>query len=193
MQLSYYLRSLKDNPDDILSMGRLLTNAEVQTHSGIGKVSFPGYEGSVKINELASVLLKAEGFYAYKDVTREYRAFNIYESLMCYEIWDKIEELYAKSELDRQYYWFCMHVMGFKEKKNSLLSFTEREFKAIWPDGVPECIGITKSNEELWFPSASNVRKVAFDLPYLSWKEYCMDGKREPLVDEFLDKLQNNL
>lgn len=161
--------------------------------------------------------LKAEAFYSYEDasINCEYRAFHIYERLMCYDIWCTLEDLYDTSDklLDKSSFKYltpCRETLSYlgsfgylersigiirqwdtngRDMKQSLIAFTRQEFKKIWPDTKPKKVVQNLQGKEMWIPSAKNIIDVTTDLPYLSWKEWSVDRKKDELVKIFLNSV----
>lgn len=153
MRLSDKLTSISRN-ETVTELNEMLKHAQVSiSWYGQREVSVDGYEGSVKVNELALKYLQANAFQRDGNPS-------IKERLDCYALWERVQKLYIDSNDELNKTWlfkyltpikefrpYCracagdpMAIIGeweFSARKDSLFEFTPEEFKKMWPEAEP--------------------------------------------------------
>jgi hypothetical protein len=146
----------------------MLTKASV-TISWWGKrlVSVEGYKGCVEIDVLARTYLHSSVFPENLTATQESQLPTLGERLQCYNLWDKIKNLYTKSDAALKATWITWIITWFQEihllpyaylriqevirtddlhytdffnsagRKNSCFEFPTKIFKELFPNEKP--------------------------------------------------------
>jgi hypothetical protein len=152
-------------PDDqiVPELNTMLDKAKVRiSWYGERLVSIDGYTGEVEINTLAKRYLRASPF-------NRHFSSSLEERLECYNLWERVQDLYKASSQELNSTWFYKHLtptiaeFGSHYKRESIFEFTSEQFKELWPDGKPNGVSLVIANGrmgERWTATKEMVEDV---------------------------------
>lgn len=169
---------------------------------GYRVVSIEGYEGTVKIDDLASLFLSALPR-CMEDNTgcnQEYRLFQFYERMRFYVLWGKLQEIYQFSDavsrtgfvssllVDTEGLLFptsttmsiiCERERCYTQLRESLRQFKSWEFRMIWPREYPKSKYSLNNGSTVCVATRDQAFRVAQKIGNVTWKDLCYFQKRE--------------
>jgi hypothetical protein len=115
-------------------------------------VTIKGYEGRATIDDLARKYLESNIFPENLTATQESELPTLEDRLKCYDLWDKVKNLYTKSDAIIKTAWVKWLVVWIREINLSVYACRE----------IPYVI---RSNDSIHFVSSASRRNACFEFP----------------------------